>query len=257
MLIEYIASSFEEYGFWFSIRTYWAYVWESGIYVFFLTALFFFFCSRKEDVKNIWLVPFMILLLTIYNPFVLSCIFLILEKFGLLFGAALYGAYQRMYALMPFHIIIAWVMVDVVKNIGNKGKKVICVVILFLAIPLVGDMTFLEKYVVPENEDYVSDEVIQICDILHDNSARNEVRVMVLHSIYRATIRQYDASIIIPDDYMCIDFPITFELVDDEVKDMDCEFVVMPKGSEVNVILQEADYEILTETESCIIYITP
>lgn len=252
MLYEYLGSSVSETGIWFELRSFFGYVWESGIYVLFLVACIYLWKTKKN---KIWVSPFVVGGLTIYNPILLMGIILLLEKTGILVGNALNYSYMRIFMLIPFHIIIVIAIMDLNNKIKAVGQRFIFGCMIIIALVFCGDTTLVDGYRIMENEYYVPDELIEICDVMHELSGKEEVDALVYHNTYRAYIRQYDASILIKDDYGTNSNiqDTDIEKLERQINDSDCEYVVALIDGEIAKYLLDMGYTAEYETRSCYI----
>lgn len=251
-MYEYMGSTFENSGFWFLIRGFWLYVYKSGIYGIAFGFLIYFYLKRKDHIANEWIYPIFLALITIFNPFLMTLICYLLDRFNILTGVALSGTFTRIFILFPFHFIIAIAALSMLDKVKEKTKRILIILLLFISIAIVGDSTLFKSYKTLENIYGIPKEVIEICEQLHTDAKSNIVNTLVLHYKYRAYIRQYDAGIMIPGTHMDI---LNIETMTD-VNNLNWEYdyIVVPKESNINYELTEYEVDKISETDSCNIY---
>lgn len=245
MLLKYIGSTFSNSGFWYTLRNFWASNWNSGIYILALTALMIVWKKGKKKQVDILFYFYMIFLGIVLNPILFIKI---VEKMEA-------STYQRFFWMIPYHLLFGAGILLVLDELKEKFKIVMIVFCACIGVWFVGDDTILQKHALPDNVYYCPNEVIEISNILHEESDEKQVVAMIIHSDYKAYMRQYDPSIIIPVEYNCMnDFQFTFDEVNQLVRDGECEFLVMPKEYGIEENFTDFQYEMITETNSCNIY---
>lgn len=176
----------------------WGFVWEcfrrfqgEGVfYLFFLAALLLLFVTaRKEKGGKSWkkgvLLFFAVLAVTIYNPLLATPV---IGRLGL------EDEYYRLLWLLPFTVLIAWLAVSVIergKAWWQRGLLLVCMTVL-LAIP--GKSILARGLTVAENLYKVPDELIEICDVIHEDSRGEEPRAAMDFDLV-VLMGQYDPSI--------------------------------------------------------------
>lgn len=245
MLSEYIGSTYSNSGLWFTIRNFWAFNWESGIFVLALCAMLYLWKKGKENHANIFFYIYAVLFLCAMNPILMMGVTEIVES----------STQVRFYWMIPYHVIIGVALLCVLDSLKSKKKRILLLGIAILGLWIIGDDTLLIQHKLPENIYYCPEEVIQISKILHEETQNEQVVSLIVHSDYKAYMRQYDPSIIIPVEYSCMnDFLFSNAEIDSMVKEGNCEFLVMPMYYLLDTPFEEPGYSVICKTEQCIIY---
>lgn len=156
-----------------------------------IAIIFYMFLNKNDDNRFIK-VYVTFLTFTIYNPVLIKIFWGFLNEDG---------TYYRMFWLLPVSLILAYGSTLFISKIKN-GKKAIVYFVAFLwIITLVGapQMKINELLNVPTNTLMVDENIIQISEIIHNDSNNTEVRIAAAPEVSR-TIRQYDASFLITTD---------------------------------------------------------
>lgn len=129
----------------------------------------------------------LILLLTIYNPFLMNPL---IEKLD--FEAEFY----RFFWLLPINFLLAYVLVDILgkrKGFIKKAALLAAAAILVLAVNR-DALDSLTSIHFPENVYKVEDDLLMISEIIHKNSKEEQPKV-ALPLEYNLQARQYDPSL--------------------------------------------------------------
>ena len=179
-----------DYGWGFVCECFRRFQGEGVFFLFFLISLAVLLVSgRKEAVKHSWkkgaLFFVAALAITIYNPVLVT---------PLIGRLGLEDEYYRLLWLLPFTVLMAWLAVTVVE----KGKRwwqrglLLAVTAVLLAIP--GKSILARGLSLAENLYKVPDELIEICEMIHADSAEQEPRAAMDFDLV-VLMGQYDPSI--------------------------------------------------------------
>lgn len=249
MLKEYIGSTFSNSGWWFTIRNFWANNGNSALWVWGICAVLCIWKFGEKTEKYVFSYFFAIYLFLTLNPLIWMEITEHVE-----------GTTQnRLYYAFPAHLIVGIATVIVFRRLNDSKKVYMVLALLCIGCFCVGDITFWEKHSLPENIYYCPDEVIEISEILHEESKEDKVVALILHAEYKAYMRQYDASIYLPvAEYVSMnDLSFSVADIDNYMSENEAEFVVVPIGyifKDGEVDMADYDYELIEQTTDCNIY---
>lgn len=148
---------------------------------FFLIILFFYISNKRNKEKAIFVYPFFLELLTIFNPFIM---YVVIQKFG---WSALY---YRFFWCVPVGIAIAYIC-----TIITEDKKVVGLMFVLIIILSFGHVARLDN--ISDNIYKIDSEVIEIVEMLREEE--NEQDICVFYPMDLVWfIRQYDAGVFSP-----------------------------------------------------------
>lgn len=175
-----------EWGWRFVLECFRRFQGEGVFYFFFAGALIWLiFTRRKEGWKPAVLGYFACLALTIFNPLVATPVI----------GAlGLDDEYYRLIWLLPFTIMIAWLAVDLIGQCKKWWSRGALTLLLVVALAIPGKSILAKGLTVAENIYKVPDELIEICEILHEDCETEEPKAALDFDLV-VLMGQYDPSI--------------------------------------------------------------
>ena len=170
------------------LQNYWGSICFFGIFV---ACLFSIYIYKKRE--TVFIILYTILLfLTIYTP-------ILVKMFYSKLGSDV--IYYRFFWLLPVSILIAYGCVEIIaipKDILKKFFVAIflCMTIIITGVPL---KSVQSAVTLPENLYKVPDSLLEMCDVIHQDSDIKNPRVAAETTLHMY-MRQYDPSIILPID---------------------------------------------------------
>ena len=157
----------------------------------FLAALIFILIKGTKEMKEVFLYPALVLLLTAYNPL----FSLAVNKFF-----DINKEYYRFFWLTPVVILISAAAVQAVEKAGNTGaRKILILIGCALIIAGAGSYSFSDGYHPRENIYGVPDEILSLSRMIRSNTdMKYPVAIMDIEA--NMEIRQYDPSILLACD---------------------------------------------------------
>lgn len=154
--------------------------------LFLLSVLYLILKGKKEE-KYVFVTTDLILLFTVYNPFVVKYI---LGKLGMV------NVYYRFFWILPIVVTIGYVCVKILETQREQWKKVMTALALTVIICFGGDSVLAHGLPsVPENQYKVPDDLLAVCTMLHDEAGEKTPVRVVFEPDYNLIVRQYDATI--------------------------------------------------------------
>lgn len=167
--------------------------WGDMLYLILYLVSLFLLCRKKSPImRQIFLWPFIITLLTIFNPFLMD---FVLSKLNWR------DRYYRFYWIIPVEILCAYMLAVIVAKQKEKENKIL---VLFLALCIVYLCGSTAIEVKPSENIYKIDNyVIEVSDLIQEDTNKENPIVLYDRELYYK-IRQYDPSVIaaVNADYM-------------------------------------------------------
>ena len=167
------------------LKAYFGEVYLSGI---FITCIFLFLIQKRHPLR---FVSYYVILLfaTIFNPFLVKWFIGPFHQDEV---------YYRFFWLLPINLIIAYLFTVFLFKIHGIIKQILAYlivisVVLFLGNPVVDFSTLSD---IPDNLYKVSDDVLEVSELIHQNSDSATPSVAIASDLLM-TIRQYDPSIVL------------------------------------------------------------
>ena len=170
----------------------WGFVWEcfrrfqgEGIFfVFFLLSVIAAAFFLKNQWKKGLLAYLLFLALTVFNPILINPVVGLLD---------LDDEYYRFIWLLPVTILIAWFAVYLVERAPKAALRAVVCALCIIALAFPGK-TILARGLEPaENLYKIPDEVIEVCETIHDISGEENLTLYVDFDL-AVLINQYDPS---------------------------------------------------------------
>ena len=158
-----------EWGWKFVLECFQRFQGEGVFFLGFACALIWLIITRG---KNEWKRPvlgyFACLVFTVFNPLLVTPII----------GAlGLDDEYYRLIWLLPFTILIAWMAVDLIGRCKQWWSRSILTIFFVVALALPGKSILAKGLSMAENIYKVPNELIEICEIIHEDSEKEEPKV--------------------------------------------------------------------------------
>lgn len=141
--------------------------------------------SRKERYFFCGITGF--LAVTIYNPLLANPVIKFMN---------MSAEYYRFFWILPMGFLTAWMCVKMAETQKTKGKKAALICLLFVILAAAGNpviSTFADLQV-PQNKYKVPDELLAVCEIIHQDSGDNAFPKSVFEYEYNTYVRQYDGN---------------------------------------------------------------
>lgn len=152
----------------------------------FLAGILLFFIHKKGE-KNYISIYTIFLFLTIFNPILVNLVYSHFQ---------MDDVYYRFFWLLPVNIIAAYLFTAFISAHSHIFKRIgaaiICIcMVLLLGTPVIQPSALLKM---PDNLYKVSDEILEISELVHQNSERDIPRIAPANELLM-TLRQYDGSV--------------------------------------------------------------
>ncbi len=182
----------------------------TGYFVMYLFALLYIMVKGSRRDREIFLPGAVLLAATVFNP--LSP--LVLDK---IFDVS--SEYYRLFWIAPVVILVPYVFTVIVHDIPKGKDRYLVAALGVAALILGGNFVYAKGFDVAENIYKIPDEVIQISEIIH-NDSQNEYSKAFFEYEYNMEIRQYDPRILLTidrEDYIyAMNYSYTEEMLEDE-----------------------------------------
>lgn len=149
----------------------------------FATAVVFIFCKKDMVWRKCLGIPFLVGLVSVYNPFLMNLVLYFLGR---------KERYYRFYWIIQVCIIVSVAIVDLLCQFKSRLFKIICFLAVCILIICCG------KPVIIREEGWniykVDSNVIEISDIIHADAEQLSVNIFADITLL-SSLRQYDASL--------------------------------------------------------------
>ncbi|MBO5372524.1 MAG: MBL fold metallo-hydrolase [Lachnospiraceae bacterium] len=232
----------------------------------FFACLIYLIVQKKEKDKRYLFLGYTLL-------FFILCFFPITAK--VILSCVGQEVYWRMFWLLPMTVVIAYTAVQILMQMETKGKRYGMLGLLLVMIVMTGTFTYNETIFAPKQNNYkLPGDTIEICDAIEADAALNGIETKKLLTVNEllTTIRQYDASILMPygnevikgnkaetENAACL-----FRLMSREIKNWEaicwyagmenCNYIAYPKDDAVTETLAGLDFAKVSETTNYAIY---
>lgn len=175
-----------EWGWEFVLECFRRFQGEGVFYLGFIGSLIWLIITGREDRwKRPVMAYFGCLALLIFNPL------LVTPVIGAL---GLDDEYYRLIWLLPFTIFIAWFAVDLIGRCKRWWKRMLLTLFMIIALAIPGKSILARGLSGMENIYKVPDELIVLCDIIHEDSDKEEPKAALDFDLV-VLMGQYDPSI--------------------------------------------------------------
>lgn len=230
-----------------------------GIILLVALALF----SHNVLIKKYVVFPSIIILVFINNPLSMKWI---VES-----GIMIPERFVRVYWLIPFAFIFAYVFSMITTWKENQALKMVTAVVLVVFIVFIGNYMFTEDVFTSVVNPYkIPQEAIEVCDIIEEDVSKRENDISQIRTVVPSSlasyIRQYDANIkllygrneVVKGAYYIRELMEENELKVAELTrgclKYKCSYVVVEKGIPKVGDFESGGYRILEETDNYSIY---
>lgn len=174
----------DEIGIDFFLDYFWSY-WGNMLYlVLYLGILLYFFKYGSKLMKQIFVWPFIILLLTVYNPLIMGPV---LELTGWA------DRYSRFFWVLPVEILCAYVFATLIERQKNVSNKAVVACLVICIVLMCGDVPI--KKIPDENIYKMDNYIIEISELIGEAKTTEQPILVCDRNVYYQ-IRQYDASLL-------------------------------------------------------------
>lgn len=169
--------------------------------------------------------------------------------------------YYRLLWILPVTMLAAWFFTEIWHSVKKWGKAVL-ILILVYALGLYNQIPAANWINIPDNIYQLSEEVIEVADIIDDHSEGKRVRMWDEGEIWYS-IRQYNANICMPEGNMdglyyaltSQDTDCTVEQVRKCVAISMADYIVLKKDKLIaNSWMQDAGFALIGQTDNYNIY---
>ena len=262
-----------ENGIGYLLKTLGLYTSGTGFFAMYLIAVLFVLVKGEKRDKELFLPMSVMLLVTVYNP--LTAI--VLDR---IFDVS--SEYYRLFWIAPVIILVPYVA-TVIMTREKKGWENVTIAVLIAAMFVIGgNYVYAKGYDAAENIYKIPDELIEISQIIHEDSDTEYVKAFFEYE-YNMEIRQYD-----PKMLLCVDredyiYAVNYSYTDEMLEDENCPqnlllallvrnqqifeedltyaldatntaYVVLSKGHPQAAFVKRAGLYELAETETHVIY---
>lgn len=163
---------------------FWRY-WGNMLYlILYLGILLYLGRYGSKLMKQIFVWPFIILLITVYNPWVMGPV---LELTGWA------DRYSRFFWMLPVEILCAYILATLIEKQKNAGRKVVVAGFVLCMVFICGNKQIKE---IPDENIYKMDNYILEISELIDEERMEEQSVVITDANVYYQIRQYDPTIL-------------------------------------------------------------
>ena len=150
----------------------------------YLGCLVYLVYKKDKKLMELFVWPFLILLATVYNPFLMRPI---IEKMGW------EDRYMRFYWLLPAEFLCAYLLARLVNRKAKREVQFAVGVVVLGIVFLCGSS--LVKYIPDENVYKIDSWVIETSELIAETSEKENPVILVDQEMY-SSIRQYDPTVI-------------------------------------------------------------
>ena len=152
---------------------------------FFLTGLLYVWIRGGEKERHFFCRSSLFLAVTIYNPIIANTLIRIM---------GMSAEYYRFFWILPIGLLLAYVCVELTEMPrtmwGKRGMILFLILLLlFSGNPVVSSVSAIK---IPTNKYKIPDELLAICDVIHEDAGDNEFPKSVFEYEYNTLVRQYD-----------------------------------------------------------------
>ena len=198
----------------------------TGFFILYLLALAFIAIRGERRDREIFIPQSVILLITVLNPLFP----LVLDK---IFDVN--SEYYRFFWLAPVVILVPYAATRLI--CGAKDGRGLTIVLICAAFILGGNFAYGEGIKVAENIYKVPDELIGICDMIHEDASGRYPKAFFEYE-YNMEVRQYDPKILLcvdREDYLyAVNYSYTDEMLADPEKPVYKILALMVRGQKVD-----------------------
>ena len=184
----------------------------TGFFVMYVLAVLYILVKGDERERKLFLPQAAALLITVYNPVVP----VIIDK---VFDVS--SEYYRLFWIAPVVILVPYAAVKLISEAEKGGAKVALAALVAVLFIAGGNFVYAKGLDVAGNIYKIPDELIEISDIIHNDSDTEYTRAFFEYD-YNMEIRQYDPKILLcidREDYLyAVNYSYTEEMLEDENK---------------------------------------
>lgn len=185
---------------------------QGSYYILYLAAILFLVIKGTKLERRMFIPGAILLLLSVYNPVfpvVLNHFFDVNKE------------YYRFFWIAPVIVVVPYVCTKILFMLTDQTKRYLALGIFVIVFCVSGKFIYSNGYVRAENEYKISNDLIQISEIIHRDSEHDYPRVLMEYH-YNMEMRQYDPKILLTidrEDYIyAMSAPYTDEMLEDETK---------------------------------------
>ncbi len=133
--------------------------------------------------------------------FFIICFFPVTAKIIMKLLGSGENVYWRMFWLLPAVVVTGYVAVQMLMQMETKVKRYFLLGLMLVVIAMTGTFVYNDANFDPKQNNYkLPNDTVQICDIINADASANgiETKKLLVSNELLTTIRQYDASILMP-----------------------------------------------------------
>lgn len=182
---------------------------QGSYYILYLAAILFLVIKGTKLERRMFIPGAILLLLSVYNPVfpvVLNHFFDVNKE------------YYRFFWIAPVIVVVPYVCTKILFMLTDQTKRYLALGIFVIVFCVSGKFIYSNGYVRAENEYKISNDLIQISEIIHRDSEHDYPRVLMEYH-YNMEMRQYDPTILLTIDREDYLYAVSNEYTDDMLKD--------------------------------------
>jgi len=199
----------------------------TGYFAMYLLAVIFILIKGDERERRIFLPQAVVLLVTVYNPFVP----IVIDKF---FDVS--SEYYRLFWIAPVIVLVPYAATKIIFDFSAGSKRIFSYVLITAFFVLGGNFVYGKGINVAHNIYKIPDELIEISDIIHKDSGTEYTRAFFEYE-YNMEIRQYDPKMLLcidREDYLyAVNYSYTEEMLEDESKPQNTILALLARNQNV------------------------
>lgn len=160
------------------------YWWNGLFFVVYLCALLYISQKKLAVMKQVFVWPFLILLFTVFNPFIMEPILKMTDW---------RNRYSRFFWMLPVEILTAYIVANLIEHPRRTEDKVSIILMMACLIFLCGSSA--TEMELDDNIYKLDQSVVDVAEAIEDASDKERPLVIYDEQLYY-WIRQYDASLI-------------------------------------------------------------
>ncbi len=184
----------------------------TGFFVMYIAAVVYILIKGDKIEQKIFIPQAVILLVTVYNPFVP----LILDK---IFDVS--SEYYRLFWIAPVVILVPYAASKMISEADTRNARIAASALIAAMFIVGGNFVYAKGMEVAQNIYKMPDELIEISKMIHEDSDTEYSRAFFEYD-YNMEIRQYDPKILLcidREDYLyAVSYSYTEDMLEDEAK---------------------------------------
>lgn len=219
----------------------------TGYFIMYLFAVLYILIKGEKRDRELFLPGAAVLLVTVFNP----AVPLVIDK---IFDVS--SEYYRLFWVAPVVILVPYVATLMIYDSPRGRGRQIAAILAVAVFILGGNFVYAKGFDIAENIYKIPDELIQVADIIHDDSQKEYTKAFFEYE-YNMEIRQYDPKMLLTvdrEDYLyAMNYSYTDEMIADEDKPVNRILALLVRNQKIT---EEAFTGALEETDTEYIVVT-